>query len=92
MVAMPIALPVLPMSIDAFHVMDHRLGWKHEYWDGAARLSCQHTAVAALELQLSSHNDGSVQIGSGYRLSKLTVEDASELITLFLHSFDDAIG
>jgi hypothetical protein len=40
------------MSIEEFHAMEHRLAWKHEYWDDAAQLSRHPTAVAPLWLDL----------------------------------------
>lgn len=40
---------VVPMSIEEFEHMEHRLGWKHEYWDGAAQLSTQETAVVSFQ-------------------------------------------
>ena len=46
---MPLPRPVLPMTIDEFEHMEHRLGWKHEYWDGAAQLSTQESAVASFQ-------------------------------------------
>jgi GNAT superfamily N-acetyltransferase len=88
---MPGSLPVLPMSIDEFHVMDDRLGWKHEFWDGAARLSCQATAVATLKLELPTHNHSSRQLDEAYRFINVTTADELELIQLFHHSFYDAI-
>jgi GNAT superfamily N-acetyltransferase len=37
------------MSVEEFEQMEHRLGWKHEYWGGAARLSTQETAIVAFQ-------------------------------------------
>jgi ribosomal protein S18 acetylase RimI-like enzyme len=88
---MPLPLPELPMLIDEFHVMEHRLGWKHEYWDGAARLSCQPTAVASLELDLALPKDIPLTHVPGYQLCGLTVADETALVDLFLRAFDDAV-
>lgn len=33
------------MSIDEFHVMPHKLGWKYEYWDGHAHVSPRMSSV-----------------------------------------------
>jgi GNAT superfamily N-acetyltransferase len=79
------------MSTEEFHVMEHRLGWKHEYWDGAAQLSCQPTAVASLRLELPKKTPGARELGAGYALRTATSEDASELVELFVRTFDTAI-
>ena len=47
---MPRPNPFLSLSADEFHVMPHLLGWEHEYWDGAPRLSPSKFAVADFEL------------------------------------------
>ena len=36
----------LPMTIDEFHVMARKPGWKYEYWDGKAHISPAHRTVA----------------------------------------------
>jgi hypothetical protein len=33
---MPLPQKVLPMTIDEYRYMSRPLGWKHEYFDGAA--------------------------------------------------------
>ena len=53
---MPSELPVIPISYDEFETMPHRLGWKHEYWEGAARLSPASTAIAKYTLSVFSQN------------------------------------
>ncbi|MFN8443881.1 MAG: GNAT family N-acetyltransferase [Caldilineaceae bacterium] len=35
----------IPMSIDEFHVMPHKLGWKYEYWEGQAYISPRMSSV-----------------------------------------------
>jgi len=89
---MPLPLPVIPMSIDQFHVMDHQLGWKHEYWDGAAQLSCQETAVATFQFQLDLAVKQLVRVplGSDYNVGKVAIQDAPALTSLFSNAFDQA--
>ena len=36
----------LSMTIDEFHVMARKPGWKYEYWDGEAHISPAHRTVA----------------------------------------------
>jgi RimJ/RimL family protein N-acetyltransferase len=88
---MPLERPVLPMSVEEFHAMEHRLGWKHEYWDGAAQLSCQPTAVASLRLELPTETPRLTKLGVGYNLRTVTVADAPELVELFVTAFDTAV-
>jgi hypothetical protein len=88
---MPLERPVLPMSIDEFHAMEHRLGWKHEYWDGAAQLSCQPTAVASLRLESPRETPRLSKLGVGYNLRTVAVADAPELVDLFVNGFDTAV-
>jgi predicted N-acetyltransferase YhbS len=79
------------MSIDEFHAMEHRLGWKHEYWEGAARLSCQPTAVASLRLELLTKTPTLPEVREGYNLRTVTIADAPELVELFVNAFDSAV-
>jgi RimJ/RimL family protein N-acetyltransferase len=79
------------MSIDEFHAMEHRLGWKHEYWDGAARLSCQPTAVASLRLGLPTKTPTAPRLGDEFKLRTVTIADAPELVELFVNTFDTAV-
>jgi GNAT superfamily N-acetyltransferase len=88
---MPLERPVLPMSIDQFHAMEHRLGWKHEYWDGAAQLSSQPTAVASLRLELPAKTPTVPRLSQGYTLRTVTIADARELVELFVNAFDTAV-
>lgn len=88
---MPLSLPVLPMTIDEFHVMEHRLGWKHEYWDGAARLSCQPTAVASWKLDVSSRIAESPRFRNEYEIRNVALKDRSVLVELFVNAFDSSV-
>jgi GNAT superfamily N-acetyltransferase len=88
---MPRALIVLPMSFEAYERMEQRLGWKHEYWDGAARLSPQESAVGTFRRRLDS---ALVSHWSRHAHECVRVahpDDAPALVELFLHAFDDAV-
>jgi len=65
----------LPMSIDEFHVMKHRLGWKHEYWDGVARLSPQSTAIIDYELPIPSDASPTAELDKDLALRCIRPED-----------------
>jgi L-amino acid N-acyltransferase YncA len=88
---MPRALPVLPMSFEAYEHMEHRLGWKHEYWDGAARLSPQEGAVATFRRRLDSALVPRWPLHGHERVRLAHPGDAHALVKLFLHAFDDAV-
>jgi RimJ/RimL family protein N-acetyltransferase len=43
----------IPMSIDEFHTMPWKLGWKYEYYGNAARISPSHGAIATVTLAVT---------------------------------------
>ena len=77
------------MTIDEFHCMEHRLGWKHEYWDKAAQLSVQETAVAHFERAVSQPLPTSPPLPANYQLRAIQPDDADGLTELFERAFDD---
>jgi len=79
------------MSIEDFEHMEHRLGWKHEYWDGAARLSTQETAVVSLQRPVDASDVSHPPVRGGERLRPVRVEDEPGLAELFILAFDDAV-
>ena len=90
---MPLALISEPMPIEQFHAMPHRLGWKHEYWDGRMRLSPSHTAIADFTMMIYEAQDFNSppeqpQIGT---LRGITVDDETQLIQLHLDAFETAV-
>jgi hypothetical protein len=60
---MPRPRLVLPMSVEEFEQMEHRLGWKHEYWGGAARLSTQETAIVAFQRPVAASGESREKMG-----------------------------
>lgn len=82
---------VLPMSIDEFHHMEPWLGWKHEYWDGAARLSVQETAVVSFQRTIGPLTDSPPLLCAGEQLRLVRPDDSDSLVKLFMSAFDDAI-
>ena len=87
---MPRPRPVLPMTIEEFHHMPHRLGWKHEYWDGAAQLSTQETAVASFQRPIASLTTP-IALAADETLRLIHPDDEPALIELFVTAFDDAV-
>lgn len=88
---MPLPHQTIPMSIDKYHTMKHRLGWKHEYFDGAAQLSCQESAIVHYELDLNSVADKSLELPSQLTLRPVTPGDVAALVELFKIVFDRAV-
>ena len=82
---------VLPMSVEEFEHMEHRLGWKHEYWDGAAQLSTQETAVVSYQRPVGVSGVSRPPLGAGEQLRPVRAEDESSLAELFILAFDDAV-
>ncbi|MFM9961110.1 MAG: N-acetyltransferase family protein [Planctomycetaceae bacterium] len=88
---MPRPRPVLPMSIDEFEHMEHRLGWKHEYWDGAAQLSTQQTAVASFQRSIDTVPLTRMPLRDDEQLRLIQADDESALVELFVLTFDEAV-
>ncbi len=90
---MPLSLPRLKITIEEFDAMPHLIGWKHEYWDGMARLSPSHTAVAHLRLNLQrpSSQQERPTLGSQFLLRNVLPSDAADLIELHCRAFDESV-
>ena len=100
---MPSEPLVLPMPIEAYRTMAHRLGWKHEYWDGAARLIPSESAIVVWELDLAGRidpgrtraarseprPDESPPAAIGTAPREATPDDRDALVELFVAAFDD---
>lgn len=87
---MPRPHPVLPMTMDEFEHMAHRLGWKHEYWDGAAQLSTQESAVASFQRSVDVNLARPSSL-DGEQVRPVRIEDEAGLVELFVLAFDDAV-
>ncbi len=77
---------IIPMSIDEFHTMSWQLGWKHEYWEGAARISPSHTAIATVTVPVTPRS-----LAPPCLLRPVTVEDIPLLLPAYLAAFADTI-
>lgn len=71
--------------------MPRRLGWKHEYWDGYARLSPRHKLVYLRKVLDPKEASSLPEIPEGYRLRAVKRTDAAELEALYLASFKDTV-
>jgi GNAT superfamily N-acetyltransferase len=89
--SMPRPHVVIRMSIEAFGRLEHRLGWKHEYWDGAARLSPQETAVVAFQRPAGGPTAFGQILPKSWSLRAVRADDERALADLFIEAFDDAV-
>lgn len=88
---MPLPLPVIPMPVDDFHTMRHRLGWKHEYWDGAARLSPSHIAVTTFSRPLSQRSAPQPCLETDYEIQPVTPAGEDAIVDLYVRAFESAV-
>jgi GNAT superfamily N-acetyltransferase len=79
------------MPVEEFEHMEHRLGWKHEYWDGAAQLSTQETAVVAFRRAVEAPGASRPPLRAGEHLRPVRAADEPALAELFRLAFDDAV-
>lgn len=86
---MPLSLPVIPMTMAEFSAMPHQLGWKHEYWDGAARLSPKASAV--VEFRRAIVRPVTVAASDSILIRSIEPFDADALAQLFESAFESAI-
>ena len=85
---MPLPLPVVPMTLAEFDALPHRLGWKHEYWDGAARLSPEESAIAEFRRPITTPVQWTHS--SDWIVRPIQREDSAALVELFLQAFESA--
>ena len=71
--------------------MPRRLGWKHEYWDGHARLSPRHKLIYLRKALDSQEAPPLPEIPEGYRLRAAERTDAAELEALYMASFQNTV-
>ncbi len=76
----------IPMSSDEFHIMPWQLGWKHEYWDGAARISPSHMAIATVKVAVAPR-----LVEPACLLRPVTEEDIPLLLPAYIAAFADTI-
>lgn len=76
----------IPMTIDEFHRMPHKLGWKYEYWGDAAHISPSHTAIATTTMAVTPR-----PVSTDCLLRTPIFEDIPDLIPVYVASFADTI-
>lgn len=74
----------LPMTIEEFHRLPHRLGWKHEYYGGKAHITPAHTAVSTASLPVTRR-----KVAPPCPLRQPTPDDLDGLVPAFYAAFAD---
>ena len=75
----------IEIPYEQFDSWPHRLGWKHEYWDGKLRLSPAHSALVDCERSTDFVSS------STWKPTLIDDADREELHYLFRWSFHDSI-
>lgn len=75
------------MTIDEFHALPNRPGWKHEYWGGKAYIQLR-PSVAVLRAPVVARP---ISVPGGFRLRPATVADSALLTHAFFDAFRDSI-
>lgn len=76
----------IPMTSDEFHVMPHKLGWKHEYWDGQAHITPSHSTVVTTTLPVQPRPV--TPVGT---IRSIVEADMAGLYTAYVAAFEDTI-
>ncbi len=76
----------IPMTIDEFHVMPRRLGWKHEYWDGCAHIAPSHAGIATTTVVVQPR-----PVQAPCVIRAVTEADMPGLERAYLTAFQDTI-
>jgi predicted N-acetyltransferase YhbS len=76
------------MTLTEFDALPHRLGWKHEYWDGAARLSPEESAIAEFRRPITTPVKSTYS--NNWIVRPIQRDDSAALIELFLRAFESA--
>ena len=79
------------MSFEEWKDMPRRIGWKHEYWDGHARLSPRSTLIHMRRGLDPQEAPPIYETPEGYRLRSVEGSDAKDLEALYVASFEDTI-
>ncbi|MEZ4710633.1 MAG: GNAT family N-acetyltransferase [Caldilineaceae bacterium] len=73
------------MTIDEFHLMPRKLGWKHEYWDGKAHITPSHVVVTATVAVAPR------AAYTPFTLQPVAAQDVPALEPVYFAAFQDAI-
>lgn len=75
----------IPMTIEEFHRMPHRLGWKHEYYNGQAHITPSESAIVTASLPVAPR-----PVIAPCSLRPPTEEDLNALIPVYYAAFAES--
>ena len=75
----------IPMTFEEFDLMEWKFGWKHEYWDGFARLSPRFNGVL-VKMPVEKR-----ELESGMRIRSVSESDYDQLVGAFYDAFVDTV-
>ncbi len=81
----PMELPVIPMSYEAFDVMERPFGWKVEYWDGHAHLTPRGMGVKTI-IQLSPRS-----FTPTHPIVPVTPDDRDRMLAGYFEAFSPSV-
>ncbi len=90
----PCPRPDIELTFDEFLAMPHRLGWKHEYWDGMARLSPNMAAITEFVLDVRAWSRSRTKppgSSTPINIDRVQASDRSDLEQLHQSAFVDGI-
>ncbi len=76
----------IAMTIDAFHVMPRKLGWKHEYWNGQAHITPSHSGVVTATMPVQPR-----LVAPSCPVRSVVEGDMPGLYTAYVTAFEDTI-
>lgn len=74
------------MTIDEFHVMPRKLGWKHEYWNGQAHITPSHSGVVTAAMPVQPR-----PVTPSCTVRSIVEADMPGLYTAYVAAFEDTI-
>jgi len=75
----------VPMTMEEFHRLPRKLGWKYEYWEKCAHISPAHHVVTTT-IEITQRT-----INSPYKLRPVETGDEPRLVSLYFDAFKDTI-
>jgi GNAT superfamily N-acetyltransferase len=76
----------IPMTIDEFHLMPRKLGWKYEYWDGQAHTTPSHSGVVTTSMPVQPR-----PVQWSCTIRALVEADLAGLYTPYVAAFADSM-
>jgi len=75
----------IPMTSEEFELMEWKLGWKHEYWDGFARLAPRYNGVL-VKLPVEKR-----ELEPAIKIRSVSESDYEQLVGAFYDAFVDTV-